>query len=75
MNTGEDSKKPTVVGKSKFIGEFECPFDLETVFTIQYSTEGLKGVLTWIIEHLGLLKGDLGKLDQKVVQKLMQVDK
>jgi len=23
----------------------ECPFDLEAVFTLQYSTEGLKGVL------------------------------
>lgn len=33
--------------------KLECPFDLETVFTMQYSTEGLKGVLTWIIDNLG----------------------
>ena len=33
--------------------KLECPFDLETVFTMQYSTDGLKGVLSWIIEHLG----------------------
>ena len=75
MNSGDDSKKTNLIGKSKFIGEFECPFDLETVFTLQYSTEGLKGVLSWIIEHLGNLKGDMAKLDQKVVSKLMQVDK
>ena len=33
--------------------KIECPFDLETVFTMQYSTEGLKGVLAWIIDNLG----------------------
>ena len=37
----------------------ECPFDLETVFTLQYSTEGLKGVLTWIIDNLGEQKANL----------------
>ena len=25
--------------------KLECPFDLETVFTLQYSTENLKGCL------------------------------
>lgn len=73
--SGDDAKKPTVVGKTKFVGAFDCPFDLETVFTLQYSTDGLKGVLQWIIEHLGQLKGDMQELDTKVVAKLMQVDK
>ena len=43
----------------------ECPFDLEAVFTLQYSTEGLKGVLQWIIENLGGVKGDLSNLEER----------
>ena len=53
MNSGDEAKKATFVGKTKFMSKFECPFDLESVFTLQYNTEGLKGVLNWIIEHLG----------------------
>ena len=45
-----------------------CPFDLETIFTMQYSTENLKGVLSWIIEHLG-------NLDAKLAAKVAQIDK
>ena len=48
--------------------KLECPFDLETVFTLNYSTDGLKGVLSWIIDNLG-------DLDNKVSAKLPQVDK
>ena len=44
-----------------------CPFDLETVFTLQYSTEGLKGVLEWIIDNVG-------QMDAKMTNKLKQVD-
>lgn len=55
--------------------KLECPFDLEAVFTLQYSTEGLKGVLAWIIDNLGDLKGNLSDLDAKVAAKLAQVDK
>lgn len=46
--------------------KLECPFDLETVFTLQYSTEGLKGVLNWIIDNLGDVKTGLGDLDSKL---------
>lgn len=48
--------------------KLECPFDLETVFTMQYSTEGLKGVLKWIIDNLG-------DMDGKLKSKLPLVDK
>ena len=48
--------------------KLECPFDLETVFTLQYSTEGLKGVLSWIIENLGDLKGNVADLMNKAAQ-------
>lgn len=55
--------------------QLECPFDLETVFTLQYSTEGLKGVLSWIIENLSDLKNQVFDLDTRMVAKLMQVEK
>lgn len=48
----------------------ECPFDLETVFTLQYSTEGLKGVLKWIIDNLGDLNKNVKNLDAKLTDKL-----
>lgn len=54
--------------------QLECPFDLETVFTLQYSTEGLKGVLTWIIDNLGDLKSGLGNLDSKLSERIKQLD-
>ena len=71
MSDQEDPKKATFVGKTKFVSQFECPFDLETVFTLSYNTEGLKGVLSWIIEHLGKMRGDLKELDTKMLSKLM----
>ena len=53
----------------------ECPFDLEAVFTLQYSTDGLKGVLKWIIDHLADCKQSVADLDTKVSDKLLQVDR
>ena len=50
--------------------KLECPFDLETVFTMQYSTEGLKGVLSWIIENLGDLKTGMNDLDKKLAEQI-----
>jgi len=35
---------------------------------MQYSTEGLKGVLKWIIDNLGETKGDVSKLATTVTQ-------
>ena len=55
--------------------KLECPFDLETVFTLQYSTEGLKGVLEWIIENLGNLNTTVGDLDKRLAAKIAQIDK
>lgn len=54
--------------------KLECPFDLETVFTMQYSTEGLKGVLSWIIDNLGDVKNGLGDLDKKVAEQIKQLN-
>ena len=64
-----------LVQKVKFAGKLECPFDLETVFEMQVNTDNLKGVLNWIIEHLGTLKVDMGELETKVMSKMMQIDK
>lgn len=62
--------------------KFECPFDLETVFTVQVDMENLKGILKFILERLkkeSVVNADQDKrisdLDMKLVQKLMQVDK
>jgi len=47
----------------------ECPFDLETVFSLQYSTEGLKGCLKWIIDHLAETNHVVADLDAKAHAK------
>ncbi len=36
--------------------KFEVPFDLDSIFTLQYNVQGLKSVLEFILEHLGELK-------------------
>ena len=62
--------------------KFECPFDLETIFTVQVDYRNLKGIIEFILERLH--KGDLADqkqdkdikdLDVKMMSKLMQVDK
>ena len=62
----EESQTPNTQSQGQI--KLECPFDLETVFTMQYSTEGLKGVLTWIIDHLNELNNGLGNLDKKTAE-------
>ena len=32
-----------------------CPFDLDSIFSMQFSTSGLKSVLEFIFEHLGTM--------------------
>lgn len=32
-----------------------CPFDLDAIFSMQYSVQGLKSVLEFIFEHLGAI--------------------
>jgi hypothetical protein len=61
---------------------FECPFDLETIFTVQVDMKNLKGILEFILERLGKeakhntdQDKKINDLDLKLVQKLMQVDK
>ena len=41
--------------------KFECPFDLETIFTVQVDYRNLKGIIEFILERLH--KGELA--DQK----------
>ena len=36
--------------------KLEIPFDLDTIFTMQYDVKGLKSVLEFILEHLGEYK-------------------
>jgi|OM-RGC.v1.034111750 hypothetical protein len=43
-------------GKNIKFKKLECPFDLEAVLQISYSTAGLKQVLEFIIDHLGEIR-------------------
>ena len=45
-------KKPTEPAKVKF-RRIECPFDLQTIFTVAVDSENLKGLLEFILDHLG----------------------
>jgi phenylalanine-4-hydroxylase len=46
-----------VPGKSSVtFHKLEVPFDLDSIFTMQYNVSGLKAVLEFILEHLGELK-------------------
>ena len=40
---------------------------------MQYSTEGLKGVLSWIIDNLGDVKTGLGDLDKKTADQIKEL--
>ena len=66
-------KEATDVGKSEAPGKarfykIECPFDLELIFSMQYDTRGLKGVLEFILENLGQQKEQQAK-DTAVAMK------
>jgi hypothetical protein len=45
-----------------------CPFDLEAIFSLQYSVTGLKSVLEFILEHIGTL-------DEKQAENLDKINK
>jgi hypothetical protein len=38
--------------------KLEIPFDLDSIFTMQYNVQGLKSVLEFILEHLGEIKAN-----------------
>ena len=40
----------------------EFPFDLDAIFTMQFSTDGLKKVIEFILEHIGTLDDKLSHL-------------
>ena len=67
-------QKPTEPSKVKF-RKLECPFDLQTIFTVQVDMDNLRGLLEFILAHLGEFKQNLGEIEEKVLTKLMQVDK
>lgn len=50
-NLDKEGKHSTKVRFSRI----ECPFDLDAIFKIQFSTLELKNVLEFILENLGKL--------------------
>jgi hypothetical protein len=47
-------------GKATF-KKVVCPFDLDAIFSMQFSTQGLKTVLEFIFEHLGTQDENIAK--------------
>jgi len=64
----------TQPAKAKF-RKISCPFDLQTIFTVTVDTENLKGLLEFILDHLGEQNEDIKETNVKVATKMMQVDK
>ena len=67
-------QKPTEPPRVSF-RKLECPFDLQTIFTLQVDTENLRGLLEFILDHLGEQKQNINDINEKLLSKLMQVDK
>jgi hypothetical protein len=57
MSSSDNLKEAVNVDKSATgratFKKIVCPFDLDAIFSMQYSTQGLKTVLEFIFEHLG----------------------
>ena len=49
---------------SRFFKKIECPFDLDAVFSMQYSVQGLKSVLEFILEHIGSFDESITGIDK-----------
>lgn len=60
--------------KAKF-RKISCPYDLQTIFTVSVDTENLKGLLEFILDHLGEQQEEIKETGVKVATKMMQVDK
>jgi len=58
MSSNDDNMKDAVnldkqkTGRATF-KKLVVPFDLDSIFSMQYSTQGLKAVLEFIFEHMG----------------------
>ena len=55
MSEGND--KPKVSFR-----KLDVPFDLESIFTLQFDVSGLRQVLEFILEHLGTYKDEFGDI-------------
>jgi hypothetical protein len=50
------------------VRKIECPFDLEAIFQINYSTSGLKQVLEFILDHLGEYAAENANLAEELAK-------
>jgi hypothetical protein len=64
MSNENNSGESRVDGSKAKFYKIECPFDLDMVFSMQYDVRGLKGVLEFILEHLGQYKENFDKHQQ-----------
>lgn len=61
------------MGKATF-KKLVCPFDLEQVFSMQYSVQGLKSVLEFILDNLGTVDETVFNLNHTVVRNKKVTD-
>ena len=50
----------TRTGKATF-KKIVCPYDLDAILSVQFSTQGLKSVLEFIFEHIGTMDENQAK--------------
>lgn len=67
-------EQPSTTVKNRFFKKLECPFDLDAVFSMQYSVQGLKSVLEFILEHIGDLDELTGKTKATCDEHSSQLD-
>ena len=46
--------------------KLDVPFDLESIFTMQFDVSGLRAVLEFILEHLGNFKEDFSGIKEHI---------
>jgi hypothetical protein len=51
----QQAKNVDKTGRATF-KKLECPFDLDAIFSMQFSTSGLKSVLEFLFEHMGTVE-------------------
>lgn len=57
----ENNDKPKVSFR-----KLEVPFDLESIFTLQFDVTGLRAVLEFILEHLGTYKEEFSEIKKHI---------
>ena len=70
MEQEQDKDQPKTDGPRVTFRRLECPFDLEQILQMSYSTSGLKSVLEFVMDHVGENQAKLAETKEEIqVQK------